>query len=65
MGWFRNEAGRAPTSVAWDGPFAPAAATDPVKFDPMVRTAAELVASHDDVPAVTAPAVVPAASVAA
>jgi hypothetical protein len=63
MTWFRfrNVAERASQTEAWTGPFAPAPPTGSAKFDPMVRTAAQLAASP--VEGVSSPA--PATSVAA
>jgi len=63
MSWFRNEAERASKTDAWVGAFAPAPPTAPARFNPMVRTAAELVATyHDGAPV---PVEAPASSVAA
>ena len=63
MSWFRNEAGRASQTEAWTGPFAPEPPTGPARINPMVRTAAELVATDHDAAPVSVAA--PAASVAA
>jgi hypothetical protein len=51
MGWFRNKSDRDDETAPWAGPFGPPASAPATKFNPMVRTAAELVAHHDDVPA--------------
>jgi hypothetical protein len=63
MSWFRNEAERASQTDAWVGPFAPAPPTGPAQFNPMVRTAAQLVATDDGV--ASGPIAAPAHSVAA
>ncbi|MGH9124357.1 MAG: hypothetical protein ACRDZ8_06475 [Acidimicrobiales bacterium] len=50
----------------WQGPFAPAPSMAPPRFNPMVRTAWELVGNdHLEVAVATAPTVSPAAPTAA
>jgi hypothetical protein len=51
MGWLRSRAERRHEQAAWDGPFGPPPANEHPRFNPMVRTAAELVAG----PQVAAP----------
>jgi len=45
MGWLRSRTGRRHEQAAWDGPFGPPPANEHSRFNPMVRTAAELVAA--------------------
>ncbi|MDQ1356775.1 MAG: hypothetical protein QOJ52_2934 [Acidimicrobiaceae bacterium] len=56
MGWFRDKSDRDNESAPWAGPFGPPASAPATKFNPMVRTAGELVADHDEAPATAPPA---------
>ncbi len=53
---FHRQRMPAQQTAAWEGPFAPPAPSGPVVINPMVRTAAELVAPAEVAP-VAAPAV--------
>jgi hypothetical protein len=61
MGRFRKQVQQPRQSAPWDGPFAPPAPSGPPRFNPMVKTAAQLAGSHEE----AQPAVAPAASAAA
>jgi hypothetical protein len=56
MGWFRDKPDRDAAIAPWAGPFGPPASAEATKFNPMVRTAAELTAHHDEAPASAPPA---------
>lgn len=53
MGWFRNRVHQAHETAAWEGPFAPTPSTDTPRFNPMVRTAGDIVGRPAEVPAQT------------
>jgi len=61
MGRFRKQVDQPAQSAPWDGPFAPPPPSGTPRFNPMVKTAAELAGHHEEV----APVVVPATSAAA
>jgi hypothetical protein len=56
MAWTRRHAGKREDPAPWEGPFAPNPVSQAVRVNPMVKTAAELVATADPVspPAVAA-----------
>ncbi len=56
MGWFHDKSDRTQETAPWAGPFGPPPSAGATKFNPMVRTAAELTAPHDEVPASAPPA---------
>lgn len=60
MGWFRNDAERTVDQAPWAGPFGPPPAADSATFNPMVKTAGELVTTPDHEPVAPAAHIVAA-----
>ena len=59
----RRHEGNSTPHAAWDGPFAPAPSMAPARFNPMLKTAGELVADQQPALAVaTAPTATPVAA---
>jgi hypothetical protein len=56
MGRFRRQVEQTRESAPWDGPFAPPAPSGPPSFNPMVKTAAELVGRPEELAPIAAPA---------
>ncbi|HEX3424541.1 MAG TPA: hypothetical protein VHT30_00305 [Acidimicrobiales bacterium] len=57
MAWTRRHAGKTEDLAPWEGPFAPDTVSQPVRVNPMVKTAAELVTAADPADPAVPPAV--------